>query len=300
MQHLTHMQIDTEGRCRSAAGMVCGMTELPPLADASFLCDVVAQTMNKTANLEYREPSITDIAEFDQRHGADAFPDPLLTAHRLSRFYLVGAGDFVYSIGKLLGLDEPMVVSPAVLARSAAEYASRCKYISVPEDSPELRLAKLSNLFKEGFNDMGVNKPNADEELVKVSRAFNVWRSRQDLPKASMPNYSALVAALSPDMGKSEYEGLSGIAHASAITLTGTFLAAQMKHEKRIEDSWRHVLFAVQCGLLASAQVCVLRNGDKTPINHCLTLFYDAVQKYNRYLWDRSVAAGFTPPEPRP
>ncbi len=271
------------------------MAELPPLSEASHLCESTAQVMNQTAYLDYREPTVDDIDAFDRDRGSGVMPDPLLTAHRLSRFYLVSAGDFVYSIGKLLALSEPMVVSPAVLARSAAEYASRCKYIADSTDSPEVRLSKLANLFQEGFADLGASKSDADHGLVSLAARFNDWRSTQHLPRAPKPNYSALVAALSPDMGKGEYEQLSGVAHANAITLSGVFIAAQLGHAKRLEDSWRHALFATQCGLLASAHVCLLRDGDKEPINECLGRFYHYVNAYNRYLWDRSVEQGFTP-----
>lgn len=160
------------------------LPELPPLAEASRLCDVTSQVMNATAYLSYREPTVEDIGAFDDARGSVSLPDPLLTAHRMSRFYLVGAGDFVYSMGKLLALKEPMVVSPAVLARSAAEYSSRCRYISDPDDSPDLRLAKLANLFQEGFRDLGVEKPDADPQLIELAKGFNDWKSTQSLPKA--------------------------------------------------------------------------------------------------------------------
>ncbi|WP_327116695.1 hypothetical protein OHB12_05345 [Nocardia sp. NBC_01730] len=204
-------------------------SELPPLAEAGNLCDVSAQVMNRTAYLPYREPTVADIGSFDAKRGSTEMPDPLLTSHRLSRFYLVGAGDFVYAIGKLLALDEPMVVSPAVLGRSTAEYASRCRYISDAADGPDIRLSKLANLCNEGFQDLGIGKPGADPDLVALAKGFKDWRSRQQLPKVSFPNYSALVDALSPSMGKRVYGGLSGIAHASAISLSATFLSAQIE-----------------------------------------------------------------------
>lgn len=271
----------------------------PSLVKAVELCDIIAQVMNETAYLPYRDPHV-DIDEYDKKHGKGVIPDPLLTAHRMSRLYLVGAGDFVYSIGKLLDLEQPMVVSPAVLARSAAEYASRCRYISVPEDQPDVRLSKLFNLYREGFNDAGVNKPDADPQLVAFSRELNDWRNQQELPKTKLPNYTALVAELAPGTGKSEYEALSGVAHASAITVTGVFIAAQLKHDKRVEDSWRHALFAAQCGLFAAAQVCVFRDGPKDPINYCLGRLDECVGAYNRYLWDLAVEQGLDPGTPRP
>ncbi|MDV8075221.1 hypothetical protein R4P47_01525 [Rhodococcus sp. IEGM 1370] len=143
-------------------------------------------------------------------------------------------------------------------------------------------------------------KPYADPQLVELSNGFNDWKSTQELPKVPLPNYSALVHALSPTMGRREYQQLSGIAHASAVTLSSVFLLAQMGHEKRIEDSWRHALFATQCGVLAAANVCYIRDGDKTAINSCLAAFLHYERKYNQYLWDLSTERGFDPGEPRP
>ncbi len=186
------------------------MATLPPLSEAGTLCNATSLVMRETGGLDHREPTVTDIGSFDLIHGSGTMPDPLLSAHILSRSYLIGAGDFVYSIGKILALEEPMVVSPAVLARSAAEYASRCKYLSSAEDSPEVRVAKFANLLEEGFKDSGANRPDADPSLVELARGMNDWKSRRRLPKVKLPNYSALVASLSPDMGKSEYDSLSG------------------------------------------------------------------------------------------
>ncbi|WP_277371169.1 hypothetical protein [Rhodococcus rhodochrous] len=275
------------------------MVELPPLSQIASLCDVIAQVMNRTANLDYRDPFV-DISTYDAEYGEGVMEDPLRTAHKMTRMYLTACGDFVYSIGKLLNVAEPMVVSPAVLARSAAEHASRCKYISDPDDEPEIRLSKMFNLLREGFNDFGVNKPGANPALIEHSKLLNDWRNKMQLPKTKLPNYAALVLELSPDMGRAEYERLSAIAHGSAVTLTEVFLSAQMGHKKRIEDAWRNGLFAVQCGLLAAANVCILRDGDKTEINHCLALLDEAVLSYNRYLWDLSMESGFNPGVPRP
>lgn len=103
--------------------MTASSDSLPPMQDASLYCNWVALTMNAVSKLEAREPTV-DIATFDAERGDEDFPDPLTTAHRLAGVLLQCGGEFVYSIGKLLELEEPMVMSPAVLARSAAEYAS--------------------------------------------------------------------------------------------------------------------------------------------------------------------------------
>ena len=177
------------------------MAELPSLTEASTLCDTTSLVMNAVALLPYREPTVASIEEYDKQHGGGAIPDPLLTAQRYTRFYLLGAGDFVRGLGKLLAPEHSMVTSPAVLARSAAEYSSRCDYVSAPQDSPEVRIAKALNLCRDGFNDHGVNKPNADPQLVELAKGFNDWASQRRLPKVPLPNYTDLIHRLSPEMG---------------------------------------------------------------------------------------------------
>lgn len=210
--------------------------------------------------------------------------DPLKTAHILARFYLVGAGDFLYSMGTLLALDHPTILSPAVLARSAGEYASRAKYLSALDDGPEMRIAKLCSLFSDGFTRMGAKKSSADPSMVDLASRLDRWRSRQNLPSVSLPNHTKLVERLSPEMGRDEYDGLSQLVHANALRVTIISYAAANDHHHNHENAWRQVLFATQCALLAACEVCVLREGDKQALNECLTFFHGAVGAYNHYL----------------
>ncbi|KXO91293.1 hypothetical protein AXK61_06995 [Tsukamurella pseudospumae] len=256
--------------------------------------------MSAVAQLPYREPTVSNIDEYDAEHGGGAIPDPLLTAQRYTRFYLLGAGDFVFSLGKLLSLEQPMVMSPAVLARSAAEYSSRCVYVSDPTDSPEMRISKAMNLCRDGFNDHGVGKPDADPELIELAKGFNDWSSQRSLPKAPLPNYTNLIHQLSPEMGRREYQRLSGVAHANAITLSGAVISAQLESDHNVDQSWRNALFASHCGVLAAMSVCLLRDGDLTQVSSCFSAFKHYELKYNQFVWDRDVERGITPDWPRP
>ncbi|OQQ31074.1 hypothetical protein A6410_05480 [Prescottella equi] len=256
--------------------------------------------MNAIAYKEYHEPSVADINGYDAVHGSGAMPDPLLTAHRLTRFYLVGAGDFVYSLGQLLGLKQPIVTSPAVLARSASEYSSRCAYLASSDDSPDLRISKMFNLLNDGLTEFGVKKPDADPQMITLAAGLNDWRSAQSLPKASLPNYTTLVHQLAPSIGRREYQHLSGVAHANAITLVTSVISAQKDNAQNVDDGWRYALFASHCGIMAAALVTLLRDVDKTPVNSCLAAYGHYELKYNQYLWDLSTERGVDPGEPRP
>lgn len=256
--------------------------------------------MRAIAYRDYREPTVADIGAYDVEHGSGAMPDPLLSSHRLTRFYLVGAGDFVYSLGQLLGLRQPMITSPAVLARSAAEYSSRCAYLSSGDDSPGVRISKAFNLYREAFNDFGVSKPDADPQMVELAQGINDWRSAHTLPKTSLPNYTNLVHKLAPSIGRREYQRLSGVAHANAISITGSIISAQQDNAQNVDDGWRYALFATHCGVMAAGLVGDLRGVDITPVLSCRAAYEHYELQYNQYLWDLSVERGFDPGEPRP
>jgi hypothetical protein len=177
------------------------VTKLLPLSEAALLCEHAAQVVNETAHLPLQEPGWV-IEEFDRQRGNADLADPLRTAHRMAEFYLAGAGDFLYSIGTLLALEQPTLLSPAVLARSAGEYASRAKYLSSLDDGPEMRISKVWSLFMDGFTRMGASKPSADPTMVDMVRRPERWRSGQTLPKSKVPDYTKLVERLSPQMGR--------------------------------------------------------------------------------------------------
>ncbi|MFI7529708.1 hypothetical protein [Nocardia salmonicida] len=259
------------------------MTKLLPLSEAALLCEHTAQVARETAHLPLREPEC-DIDEFDRQRGTTDLADPLRTAHRMAQFYLVGAGDFLYSIGTLLALDQPTVISPAVLARSTGEYASRAKYLSSPDDGPEMRISKVWTLIMDGFTRMGASKPYADPAMVEMVKRLERWRSGQTLPKSKVPDYTKLIEHLSPQMGRDEYESLSQLVHANALRVTITGYAAASGHRHHHENAWRQVLFATECALLAAREVCDLRDGDKRPLTECLEFFHGTVGAYNSYL----------------
>jgi hypothetical protein len=96
----------------------------PALSSIASLCNTVSLTINELASSPYREPGFS-LDAVDDEYGTAVVPDPLTNAHKLIRFFLLGAGDNLYAIGKLLDLPSPMLVSPAVLARATAEYSSR-------------------------------------------------------------------------------------------------------------------------------------------------------------------------------
>ncbi|WP_433562301.1 hypothetical protein ACQP1O_33115 [Nocardia sp. CA-151230] len=271
----------------------------PPLDIPARLCEVMSEVARMCAYLPHREPG-HDIDAFDQLHGNEDFPDPLLTTHRLGRFYLAGASNFVRSIGHLISLDTPPTIAPGVLARSAAEYAARANFVTNLDDSPEMRVSKMERLFADGLQNIGVNSKDATPEEAELAKRINRWRSQTQLPKVRPPNFTNSVIELSPDLGPREYPLLSRLVHANAVTVTVVTISEQMNHYTQVTDAWAHALFAAWCTLKATVNACVLRDGNKEPVNFAWGLYSEVETTYNRYLWDLSVAQGFHPDEPRP
>lgn len=271
---------------------------LPALDMAAELCEITSRQMYAVAYLPYREPSC-GVDEFDTAHGTPQLPDPLLTTHRLSRFYLLGAAELLDAVGRLLHPPQ-LGVSTATLARATAEYAALAKYIADPDDSPQMRLAKCGELLRGSFNYNGAPKPDAPQGFRDLARTFPDWQQGRGLPKPPRPIITKLVADLHPSLGADLYNELSAVAHADVIAVSTAVVVAQMQHPKMQESAWKHALFATQCGLFGAVYVCALRDGDRTPLNHCRALLHAAEIEFDRYLWDRAVEMGFTPDRPRP
>src|SRR4051812_41061137 len=95
----------------------------------------------------YREPgqSISDVD--DQFGSASDVEDPLLTAHRFAKFYLISAGDCLDSMSKLLAVDYPSLVGSSAIARAAAEHASRSIFLSESSIDYRARMLRTSALI---------------------------------------------------------------------------------------------------------------------------------------------------------
>lgn len=273
----------------------------PALSSIASLCNTVSLTINELASSPYREPGFS-LDAVDDEYGTAVVPDPLTNAHELIRFFLLGAGDNLYAIGKLLDLPSPMLVSPAVLARATAEYSSRAAYLAEASETPLVRMSKMAALFADGFKSYDIHGPAAAPAEVALAKGIGDWRAANpSLPKIKIPqSYQALVDKLAPSLAPREFPLLHRLVHANAVAISITTLSAQLDSYSKVTESWRHGLFASMCGLMSIAKVRELWQFDMEPVQLCVTLYYDAERTYNRYLWDLSRSQGFEPSEPRP
>lgn len=243
-----------------------------------LLCNATALAINDVAKIPFSEPGI-QIDEYDREHGDDLMPDPLKTAHQCSSAFLLGAGDFIYSVGKLFSLEGPMLTSPAVLARSAVEYASRSWWLSVA-DLPELRISRMSALFNQSYQEMKSSLGSVPDS-IEVGRQFNTWRSRQPhLPKAKVPKIANLVAKMLPTNGADAYEDLSRVAHGNLVQLLGTVHSANVGAAFHAQNAQGYGLFAAQVGLVAGLELCEMKGADRVPLENCAQIHTALSQSY--------------------
>ncbi|PZT99474.1 MAG: hypothetical protein DI630_16790 [Gordonia sp. (in: high G+C Gram-positive bacteria)] len=246
---------------------------------AGQLCEVTGQIMNEYAYREHREPGV-DIKMFDDRHKRGRMEYPLLTTHRLARFYLIGAGDFVYAMGKLLQLEVPMTVSPAALARCAAEYCGAAWALSDPSEDHLTRLSRAERIFSSGLDN---SRSDKNDELDALAVEFKQWREQTDLPKVAKMNATALVRDLTRGLSSTDtrgYEYLSRIVHGNAVTLTKTVISAQQSSTFNAEQSAAHALYACWCGISACDRAQAIRGGDETDLGNLKDFFNQVADFY--------------------
>lgn len=253
------------------------------MSDAVQYCDMAGQTMNAISKLEIREAGV-DIEAFDISHGDRDLPDPLMSAHRLAGILLQCGGDIVYGMGQLLELEEPMVISPAVLARSAAEYASKVWYLSDPQSDPSKRVIRMARLFDAGLKEVGVLKPTATAEQRELFDRLQRWSKRQNLGTVPTPHKDQLIADMADEQAQQEYNWLSGYVHASAVTITLAHASAVDGHSHRPTEAWFHVFYATDLGLSAAAQLCKLWQGDVTAYRETIEMRQHCLDQFNAAL----------------
>ncbi|WP_286142035.1 hypothetical protein [Mycobacterium sp. D16Q16] len=212
----------------------------------------------------YREPgqSITDI---DDRLGSEEdVDDPLLTAHRSAKFYLISAGDCVHSMSTLLSTDHPNFVGAAALARSAAEHASRSMYLSDPSISYQARMLRINLLITDSLREY---KSSPVARVTGLINQWKVWRTRmgsefhsefKDVPKQKFGNATQLIEKYFPGEGAISYEELSRPTHGNAAWLAITVISEQKQTVVARIMLMRNVMFATRYILAATESVANL------------------------------------------
>lgn len=201
----------------------------------------------------YREPchSISDI---DDRWGSVSdVEDPLLTAHRFAKFYLISAGDCLNSMSKLLAVDFPSLVGSSALARAAAEHASRSMFLSESSIDHRARMLRVHTLIAASLREYKSSHDVGATYLIKI---WERWRARtskdsKDVPKQAPGNATRLLERYFRD-GAISYEELSRPTHGNAIWLTIAVISEQKDTAVARIFLMRNTMFSTRCVVSAT------------------------------------------------
>jgi hypothetical protein len=206
----------------------------------------------------YREPGIDSIDAIDADVGSKSDVEgPLLTAHRLAKFYVISCGDALLSCCELIRKDHPMHIGSAALARSAAEHASKAMFLADPEIGWKARVLRAHELFKSSLQEY---KSSNDDGATKLIEDWKRWRARTgpafgDVSRQpSVGNNRALIERYFGD--DVAYDELSRPTHGNATWMT----LAVIQEQKGTNYTWcatlRNFCFAMDVCIAASDRLC--------------------------------------------
>lgn len=207
----------------------------------------------------YREPGHL-ISDVDQDFGSAAdVEDPLLTAHRFAKFYLISSGDCVDSMTKLLSVDYPNLVGSAAIARAAAEHASRSLYLSDSAIKYQARMMRVHNLVSASLREYRSSNDAGATDLIKK---WEQWRSRTTKKLAAVPRQkygsaASLIERYFTD-GAIGYEELSRPTHGNATWLAINVIQEQKQTAVARIEVMRNVMFAIRCVMAATDSLAKL------------------------------------------
>lgn len=215
----------------------------------------------------YREPGVESMDAVDREIGhADDVEGPLLTAHRLAKFYVISAGDALLSCCELVGRDFPMHIGSAALARAAAEHASRAMFVGDPQIGWKIRVLRTHALFHAALQEY---RSSAELGALELLESWKKWRNRtgatfSEIPKQSANSNRKLIEDAFPHA--LAYDELSRPTHGNAVWLT----LAVIQEQKGTNYTWcatlRNVQFAMDATIAAAHRLCVLWDLDPAEV----------------------------------
>ncbi|WP_296388513.1 hypothetical protein [Williamsia sp.] len=206
----------------------------------------------------YVEPG-ESIDDIDSLIGSeDDVPDPLLTAHRLAKFYVISAGDALKSCCELVGREYPMHVGSAALARTTAEHASKAMYLSDPYAGWKVRVLRAQALFTAASSEYKSSNETGAREMIG---SWERWRNRtgelfSGVPRQTAKSNSKLVETYIPHV--LAYDELSRPAHGNAVWLTTAVIQEQKGTNYTRCATLRNMQCAIDAGVAAAVGLCQL------------------------------------------
>ncbi|WP_234713026.1 MULTISPECIES: hypothetical protein [Mycobacteriaceae] len=215
-----------------------------------FVSGLAAQYALATATWtpQYREPG-QSISDVDEQFGSTSdVEDPLLTAHRFAKFYLISAGDCLNSLSKLLDGGYPSLVGSSAIARAAAEHASRSIYMSDANVDHSVRMLRVAALVAASLREY---KSSNDAGATILIKRWESWKARtskefKNVPKQTLGTATRLLERYFSD-GAIGYEELSRPTHGNATWLAITVVSEQKGTAGARIFLMRNAMFSTRC-----------------------------------------------------
>lgn len=216
----------------------------------------------------YREPGVASMDAIDAKVGSKADVEgPLLTAHRLAKFYVISAGDALLSCCELIRKDYPMHIGSAALARTAAEHASKAMFLADPAIGWKARVLRTHELFRSSLQEY---KSSNDDEATKLIDDWKKWRARtgsEFCEVSRQPSVGSNRGLIERYFDRElAYEELSRPTHGNATWLT----LAVIQEQKGTNFTWcatlRNFCFAMDVCIAASDRLCELWELDRDEV----------------------------------
>ena len=222
---------------------------LRSVCTTALAVSMVALNLANDERFSLRE-SFLSIDSVDRELGAKSdVEDPLLTAHRLVKFYLISAGDALNGVGNLTLASGPRHVTVGTIARTVSEHAAKCIYVACPNDGHLIRTLRMSQLMESSIEDYKSGDLDGAQEFIS---RWSQWRVRNqdkfnNVPKQPKPTSTSLIKRAFPEEDDSAYRQLSRPAHGNAAWLSAVAIQEQKRTPFAAIYAMKNISYATRC-----------------------------------------------------
>ena len=254
-----------------------GEISLRSVCTTALAVSMVALHLANDKQVSLRESTVS-IDAVDRELGAKAdVEDPLLTAHRLVKFYLISAGDALNGVGNLTLASGPRHVTVGTIARTVSELAAKCIYVACPTDDHLVRTLRAGKLMEASIEDYKSGDVDGAQEIIA---RWSQWRVRnrdnfKNVPKQPKLTSTSLIKRAFPEEHDSAYRQLSRPAHGNAAWLSAVAIQEQKHTPFATIYAMKNISYATRCLATAISNAGRLWSGDLNEITRRVLADFD-------------------------
>lgn len=212
--------------------------------------------------------------------------NPVAFAHFMMDTYLNVAGDFAHALGYTISPQTHLTFSPAVLARSACEYANRVWWLAGPELDVPGRVARAAAVMHKSIDEQrSVLRQERIDELrrLEAKLAASAFREDGQTANAKLPDTTSLFVLVAPDAGRQEYAWLSRQAHGNLIDAMLGYQAAVDNEHDLTARAWCAMVITGRHALKAATRVHDLRGMRSSRLVEVVNKHEDYAGRFERW-----------------